>query len=318
MKRALLTGASGFVGANLARRLLRDGHEVHLLLRPSHAPWRVEEIRSAVRAHEAELADRASVASLLERVRPDWVFHLAAHGAYASQTDVREMVRTNVLGTLNLVEAALAHGVQAIVHTGSSSEYGFKDHAPREDEALEPNSDYAVTKAAATLFCAERGRVDHAPVVTLRLYSVYGPYEEPTRLIPRLVTRGLEGELPPLVAPETARDYVHVDDVVEAYLGAAAAAARLPGAVFNVGTGTQTTLREVVGAARDLLSIAREPEWGSMPARSWDTATWVADARRIQAELGWRPRYAFRAGLAATIEWFRTLAPGLRDRYDAA
>ena len=101
---------------------------------------------------------------------------------------------------------------------------------------------------------------------------------------------GLDGDLPPLVDPDVARDYVHVDDVCEAYrLAAASHLAPEPGSVYNGGTGIQTKLREVVDVARRALPIAVEPRWGSMPRRGWDTGVWLSDSRRIRAELGWHP-----------------------------
>src|SRR5262245_20020645 len=99
MKRVVVTGASGFVGADLARRLLRDGHEVHLLLRPGHAPWRLVEMQQDVRRHQVDLGDRDGLRAALAAIRPDWVFHLAVHGAYSAQTDLYRMVQTNILGT---------------------------------------------------------------------------------------------------------------------------------------------------------------------------------------------------------------------------
>src|SRR5947207_10600420 len=255
MKRVVLTGASGFVGANLARRLLRDGHELHLFLRRNHHPWRIEAIQNDVQLHEADLSDEESLVRIVESIRPEWVFHLAAYGAYSTQTDLRRMVWTNILGRMNLVQACLKTGFEAFVNTGSSSEYGFKDHAPAETELLEPNSHYAVTKASATLFCRHTAISRAVPLVTLRLYSVYGPYEEPRRLMPTLVVRGLDGELPPLADPDIARDYVYVDDVSEAYCLSASRPGQAPGAVYNVGTGVQTSLREVVQAARRVLGI---------------------------------------------------------------
>src|SRR5438552_13936928 len=145
MKRAAVTGATGFVGACLARRLLRDGHEVHLLVRPAHQRWRIADIERDVRVHVVDTHDGAAVARAVAAIRPEWVFNLMAHGAYSSQTDADEIVRTNLLGAIHLMDAARAAGAEAFVQTGSSSEYGFKDHPPREDEALAPNSTYAMT-----------------------------------------------------------------------------------------------------------------------------------------------------------------------------
>lgn len=318
MKRVLVTGATGFVGANLARRLLHDGHEVNLLVRPGWTPWRLMEIRHHVRLIEGNLGDRDWLGDAIARIRPDWIFHLAVHGAYSSQQDLHQIVATNIVGTVNLVDACLRSGFEAFVNTGSSSEYGFKDHPPHEREWLEPNSYYAVTKAAGTLFCRYTAQAHHVHLPTLRLYSVYGPYEEPTRLVPTLIVKGFDNTLPPLVDPEIARDYVYVADVVDAYL-LAATSRHLPepGAVFNVGTGTQTTLREIVDRTRRLLAIDSPPVWGSMPNRHWDSSVWVADNRALRQALGWQPRFDLDQGLRALAAWFRG-NPALLEQYRAS
>ena len=316
MKRVIVTGGTGFVGANLARRLLRDGHEVHLLVRPEYKRWRLEPLWSDFRIHELHLHDSDAVQGIVAEIRPDWIFHLAMQGGYSWQTDLPQMLLTNVHGTINLVQACLKTGFAALVNTGSSSEYGFKDHPPAETEALEPNSHYAVTKATATMFCRSTAQREKVHLPTLRLYSVYGPYDDPSRLPPTLIVRGLRGELPSLANPETSRDYVYVDDVVEAYLLAATCPGQEVGAIYNVGSGVQTSLRDVVSVARKSLGITAEPDWGTMSGRSWDTNVWVADNRRICRELGWTPRFSFRDGFEATAKWFQA-RPDLRRFYES-
>ena len=299
--RSLVTGAAGFGGAALARRLVADGHEVHVLVRPGGDPWRLQGLEA--RVHEVDLAEEPAVSDLVTLIRPERIFHLAAHGAYPSQSDFRAMMRTNVLGTIHLVESCLRVGFDALVNTGSSSEYGFTDHAPSEDEEPRPSSNYAVTKLTATLYCrAAAARSGHS-IPTLRLYSVYGPHEEPSRFVPQLAVRGLEGKLPPLVSPDVARDFVFVDDVVEAYLTAASRRRPEPGAVYNVGTGRQTTIRDAVEVARRALSVDSVPEWGTMPNRAWDTPVWIADAKKIERELGWKPRTTFEEGFSRFVRW---------------
>ena len=235
--RALVTGATGFVGANLVRRLLWAGHEIHLLVRRQHNSWRISDIpREHIRLHELDMLDPDALHIAIARIKPEWVFHLAAYGAYSSQRDVDRILQTNVFATANLARACAAAGCDVFVNTGSSSEYGFMERPAREDDALDPRSFYAVGKAAATMFCRQLARETGMHMPTLRLYSVYGPWEEPTRLIPTLIRRGLQGELPPLVDPDISHDFVYVDDVVDAYLLAAKNATMEPGAVFNVGT----------------------------------------------------------------------------------
>ena len=308
-KRALLTGGTGFVGANLARRLLADGHDVTLAVRAGHAGWRLEGIEADLRLAPVDLGDPAAVRALVEETKPDWIFHLAAHGAYPTQTDVSTIVRTNYVSTVNLVEAALAIGFEAFVNTGSSSEYGFQDHAPAETELPEPNSHYAATKSAATQYCRFVGNAKGINIPTLRLYSVYGPWEEPSRLMPALVLNGLEGGYPPLANPAIARDYVEVADVCEAFIRAAARpiggdGGHEPGAVYNVGSGVQTTLAQAVDAARAAFAIAAVPQWGGMAARGWDTNVWVSDSRRMDRELDWRATTPLAVGLRRFADWF--------------
>ncbi len=310
MKRVLLTGGTGFVGANLARHLLAGGHDVHLLVRPSFNPWRIEEIRSSIRLVETDLLDAADTARAVAEVRPDWVFHLAAHGAYSWQNDIQRIFQTNLLATVNLLEACRKTGFESFVHTGSSSEYGFKDHSPDEQEWVDPNSPYAAAKASATQLCRLVSRSADLHVVTLRLYSAFGPFEDPGRLMPTLIREGLLGRFPPMADPRTARDFIHVGDVCSACLAAAASPALERGSVFNIGTGIQTTLAELTGLARRLLGISQEPVWGSYDNRTWDTPVWVCNRARAKAQLNWQPALTLEQGLAATIEWQQSQSHG--------
>ena len=304
-KRVLITGGSGFIGANLVRRALEDGHDVHLILRPGHAPWRLQEIVNAVHVHQAGIEDADAVRRIVHAVRPDWVFHLAAYGAYSNQTGMARMVSTNLLGWVALLDACAGVGAEAIVHTGSSSEYGARRTPASETDMVEPNSDYAVTKAAATHYGQLAARTRDLPVTTLRLYSAYGPFEEPTRLIPTLLTHALRGSLPPLVSPETPRDFVYVGDMVDAMLAVAASKDVPQAAIYNISTGIETRLRDIVSLVRQKLNVAVEPQWGSMPARAWDVDVWSGSNEKIAREIGWTPKTSLSDGLDKTLEWMR-------------
>lgn len=316
-RRSLVTGAAGFIGAVLSRRLLADGHHVTLLVGPETDLWRLQEIAPHVATVAIDLRDPEAVASLVRQARPEYIFHLAAHGAYSWQQSLPRMIDTNVIGLVNLVEAAIANGTRAIVNAGSSSEYGLKDHAPAESELTEPNSAYSFTKASATLYCGWIAREREQAITTLRLYSAYGPWEEPRRLVPTLVLNGLDRRLPPLVDPRVARDFVYVDDLVDAFVRAAEHAQPGVPEVFNVGSGAQTTLRELADVARQVFGISEEPVWGSFPARGWDTDVWVADAQLIEERLGWRATTSLQQGLDATAAWFDA-HPHVTARYRAA
>ena len=310
-RRVLITGASGFVGANLARRALQRDDEVILGLRPGSDRWRLREIEADAQIVEADLRDRQAVDRMLGESRPELVLHLATHGAYSWQSDSDLIFETTVLGTVNLLTACEAAGVRRLINAGTSSEYGYKDHPPKEDELPEPNSDYAAAKAAANTWCGYFARERGVEVVSLRLYSIYGPWEEPKRLIPTIVREALGGSLPPLVSPDVARDFVFVDDACSAFLLAADAAEVAPGAVYNVASGRQTTIRDVVETVRATFGVEAEPDWGSMPERAWDTTSWVGDPAKIERELGWRAETDLAEGLRRTAAWIE--AGGARD-----
>ena len=272
------------------------------LVKPETDSWRLDGLD--VDRVEVDLCDADAAAAALAAA-PDWVFHLAAHGAYSWQTDEPAIVGTTLEATVALVDAATERGVEAFVHAGSSSEYGPKDHAPDEEEPLEPSSAYGAAKAAATLHCRQVARERGAHVVTLRLYSAYGPYEEPRRFVPTLLVHALDGTLPPLVAPTTARDFVYVDDVCGAFVAAASATELPRGSILNVGTGRQTTIAEAVETVRDLLGVEAQPDWGTHEPRAWDTDHWVANPARAHELLGWEATTTLRHGLGQTAEWLR-------------
>jgi nucleoside-diphosphate-sugar epimerase len=311
--KALVTGAGGFVGANLVRELLSAGDDPIAVVRPGGDPWRLDDLLGALPVRGVNLAEPDAVERVVVAERPDVVFHLAAHGAYSWQRDLDTMVAVNVRATEALLSGARAVDAR-LVHTGSSSEYGHRSAAPSERDRLEPNSHYAVTKAAATHLCRLAATANGQATVTLRLYSAYGPWEEPGRLMPTLVQAARAGALPPLVAPDTARDFVWVGDVCDALQLAARAELPEPGAVFNVSSGTQTQLRELVDVARRVFEIDEEPAWGTMPARAWDTSTWFGDPTAAQQSLGWRATTTLEEGLRRLSAWFDE-RPQLAQRY---
>ncbi len=309
-KVVLVTGATGFVGANLARRLASDGHYVHLLVRKktSQFPWRITDINDQVKLDFYTPSDPYSIDGIFAEVKPEWVFHLAAHGAYSWQQDKAQILESNYILTSRLLDAAVEHGCQSLVNTGTSSEYGQKDHAPTEDEPLNPVSYYAATKAGATHLCRYIAGAHNINMPTLRLYSCFGPYEQPNRLMTNLVACGIEGRWPNLVDENCAHDFVYVEDVVDAYMLAAKRKLSKncdPGAIYNVGTGVQTTLKEVVRVAAPLMNIEAKPTFGSMPNRLWDAEVWVCDHSRITRELDWRPQHSFEEGLKKMVDWYR-------------
>lgn len=303
-ERVLVTGGSGFVGACAVHALVRQGDSVSVLLREPAEAWRLKDVLDQCDVHIGDVRDADAVRACVSAVRPNVVMHLATRGAYEHQDDATSILTTNILGTLNLLEAAATCGTSLFVQTGSSSEYGFASEPMRETDRLVPNSLYAVAKAAQThlgMLASKRGSM---PVVTFRLFSVYGPWEEPTRLMPTLLRRARAGLPLELSSPQTARDFVYVDDVLDALLDFPKLA-KLGGEVINIGSGHETTLRDVVGAVQRLFPGRMDVRWGAFPPRIWDTVRWSADVSKAERLLGWTPRHSLGHGLAKMSEWMR-------------
>jgi nucleoside-diphosphate-sugar epimerase len=306
LETVLVTGASGFVGACATRALSARGHAVHVLLRDPGRAWRLKDVLGQVIVHSGDVRDAGAVRSCLMNARPEVVLHLATRGAYEAQSDADAIFATNILGTHNLLEAAAEAGASLFVQAGSSSEYGFRSQPMRETDRLEPNSVYAVAKAAQTHLGQLWSRRGAMPVVCLRFFSVYGPWEEPTRLIPTLIRQACAGLPLALASPETARDFVYIDDTLEALLDFP----RLRGAggeVINISSGRETKLREVVAEVLRLFPGRSQLRWGTFPARHWDAAHWSGDVAKAERMLGWTPRHSLAEGLAKTVEWTRIM-----------
>ena len=302
-ERFFLTGASGFVGACLARKLVAIGCEVHALVRDEANLWRLSGIERNLHLHTGNLNDGERLRDIIADIQPTIIYHLAVHGAYSSQTNADQIILTNVFGTWNLLKACSEVDYKVFVNTGSSSEYGHKEQAMRESDLLEPNSYYAVAKCAQTLVSQYMASADRRPINTFRLFSAFGPYEEPSRLVPTLIRRALEGKPLEMVSPDTARDFVFVDDVVEAYLQLGQLSLQC-GEIFNIGTGIQSTMRDVVRAVLRATNSNVKVHWGSMPARAWDAETWLADATKVRRGLKWVAKTGLAEGIQKTAEWY--------------
>lgn len=298
-------GAGGFLGANLIRRLLDSRSDCFAVTHQKRTPWRLLDIPSE-KIIRADVTDPLAMRELVQRYRFKTYFFLAAYGGYARQNDPQMIYQTNLIGLNNVLYAAKEWGLSSFVHAGSSSEYGSNCRGPSEGEKLDPNSHYSISKVAASHLIHYMGKMHSLPVLNLRYYSIYGPWEESDRLIPRLVSTGLKGKFPPLADPDTTRDFVYVGDAVEAtILAASVGVERLPGGSVNIATGIKTTLRDIVTACGEELGVSEEPSWGAMPNRSWDTREWFGNPSLATDVLGWKAQTDLRTGLRKTAQWIK-------------
>jgi nucleoside-diphosphate-sugar epimerase len=301
-QRALITGATGFVGSHLVRRLVNLGMDVHIICRDSSNFWRMADVLPRVSLHRADLRDVSAVRSAVSSAHPDFIFHLAAATVVAGKTDgASELITGNLLGTVNLIDACGERGYRGMVTTGDSFEYTPSKSRLSEASACYPTALHGITKLAATLQARATARVHELPIATLRLFSTYGPADHPRRLVPRVITGALANEDLQLSRPQIERDWIFIDDLIDLYLEVATKADKLKGQVFNAGSGKATSIGDVVELILQLTGSRSTPRWGTFEAPEHDLYPWIADPEHTFSQLEWRPKTALEDGLSRTI-----------------
>ena len=298
----LITGAGGFVGSHLYKALVGVRSDVFGTTR-SVDSWRLNAL-GVSSSIQIDLTEKIQLHALLNRIQPKTVFNLAAYGAYSHQTLVDLTYEVNI-GVIETLSDWCAKNDSILIQTGSSSEYGTNCAAPLETDRAEPNSRYAVSKLAATNLLAHLFASTGLVSAVVRLYSVYGPLEDPTRLVPTLIRKGLSGDLPEFASQEVTRDFVYIDDAVDALIKIAAHISKHKRyEVFNVATGVAIAMPEVADATKLIFKIDKSPTFVNN-FRSWDLNNWFGNTEKIKNLVGWEYSVKFVDGLKETIDWYR-------------
>jgi nucleoside-diphosphate-sugar epimerase len=293
-KTALVTGASGFIGTALARRLRRDGVTVCGLSRRSPS-----DSTACDRWWFADVTDLDEVRRVLDAVRPDLVFHLASvvSGSRAMEAVVPTM-QSNLVSAVNLLIAATERPVERILLAGSQEEGRPDGNWPV------PASPYAAAKLAAGAYARMFHALYGTPTVWLRLFMVYGPGQRDTsKLIPYAAVSLLNGVAPAVSSGSRLVDWIYIDDAVDA-IRAAATTLGLEGRTLDIGSGASFTLRHVLEQLARLAGTGVEPLWGAETDRPLELDC-VADAEATATSLGWRARTPLSEGLRRTLDWYR-------------
>jgi len=283
VRRVVLTGATGFVGANLAKLLIETTDiELCITVRKSSDFWRISQLRGSLhRIDLVDLGNRGEVSAYLASLQPEIIIHSATYGGFPQQKDAEQIVRINLQAAMYLLDGAVACGARQFINTGSSSEYGIK-HAPmKEDDICQPVSLYGITKLAATHYCTLIGQTTALRTCTLRLFSPYGPLEDPSRLYPSIVNALQKNEPPHLSRPDSVRDFIPIEQVADIYIRMMQAEYE-SGSVINVGSGKQQTIRQFFVKIAALLNKSHiQPLWGQAEMRAYEPQFWQADITKL-------------------------------------
>lgn len=309
-KRVLVTGAGGFIGSHLTERLVQIGARTRAFVRYSstgswgwldQSPHKndVEIVLGDIREHDI-------VEKALQDV--DVVFHLAALIAipYSYHAPL-SYVRTNVEGTLNVLQGAQRSGCEMVVHTSTSEVYGTARTVPiDENHPLQGQSPYSATKIGADKIAESFHLSFGLPVATVRPFNTYGPRQSARAVIPTIITQALSGSEIRLGNLEPTRDLNFVTDTVEGFIKAAETP-QAAGEVINLGTGREISIRDLAALILKLMNkdLAITLEGVRVRPENSEVDRLCADSRKGQSILGWKPSYTLEEGLAATIEWIR-------------
>lgn len=306
-KPVLVTGATGFIGSHLVRRLVDDGADVHALTSSvsSVYPTRLLDLKAQITLHEGNLTDRSAMDAIAESVRPSHVFHLGAYTHVGkSWRRVDECVQANVQGTVNLLQALDGTGYERFVYTGTSEIYGDVEVPFREDTLVNPISPYSVSKYAGERYC----RMFHSgygwPVVMVRPFNAYGPWQTPDRIIPEIIGRAIRGEELRMTQGLQTREFNFVEDLVAGFV-LLATAPGVEGELFNLGCGEDVSMRTLAKTILDLMGNPIEPHFGALPDRPTEIWHMYCDNSKVRDRVGWAPQHSLEDGLRKTIAWYQ-------------
>lgn len=305
-KKVLITGGAGFIGANFVYKFLELSNKVFVFERKETNLWRIEKVKDKIIFHSPDLTNYEEVEKAVSQIKPDIVIHFAAYGVNQRiQQDINLTIDTNLKGTINLINACQKIGVECFINTGSSSEYGIKQEPQKETDVLESDNLYGITKAGTTMYCQMLARKFNFPVAIMRPYAVYGYFEEKERLVPIVVRSCLTNNKLELSRSDSVRDFIFIEDLISGYLCAIENIQKIKGEIFNLGTGQQHLISQVVEAIKKISGSKIEPVYGKVMIAQAEPKIWFADISKAKKLLGWQPKFDLESGLKKDIEWFK-------------
>lgn len=295
----IVTGASGMIGAPLARRCLADGVDVHLFTRSRGTPARLNEFADSATIWNVDWDDADDLRRAVEVIAPRTVFHLAGVRLAATEANVGLHLRSAVGLSAALLAALKTARETAIVYASSGAVYGARLNAPEQD-MVEPASWLGATKVMAEQLFGAEARIHGRPFVTLRLFTPYGPDDETDRLIAAVIAAAHAEQPVVLGSGSQVRDYVFIDDVVDAFIRAAHLRPDCP-ATFNIGSGSGRSVRSVVDFILERMNRRDLARFGDRADRPGDIPAMQANVGLAASQLAWAPRVAFADGIEQMI-----------------
>jgi nucleoside-diphosphate-sugar epimerase len=304
-KRVLVTGGTGFIASHLCHRLVEEGARLSVLTRYDCATSavRLADIRDRIEPVEADLRNPDGLRKIA-KIKPHLIYHCAAYNHVGgSFENVSEAIDVNGKGTVNLLEAYEEY--ERFIYISSSEVYGYQETVPFS-EGLNPRpiSPYAVGKYAGELYARLKSHVAKKPVVVLRPFNAFGPYQSPRAVIAELVIDCLRGEDVVTTEGIQTREFNYVENLIDGFVLAGLKEEAL-GEVINLGSGREISIRELATMIHNLSGSKSRLRIGDLPYRPTEIWRMVSDSRKAKRILGWSPKVDLEEGLSKTIAWYR-------------
>jgi nucleoside-diphosphate-sugar epimerase len=305
-QRILITGGAGFIGANFIYKFLELGYDVSIFERKEANLWRIKKIKNKIKLYSPNLTSYNETEKIISKINPDIVIHFATYGAYQRfQQDTKNTIDTNIISSINLINACNKIGVKCFINTGSSSEYGIKSKPMKETDVLEPDNLYGITKSAITQYGQMIAIKFNFPIVTIRPFAVYGYFEEEGRLITTIIKSCLKNTEPNLSNPKSVRDFIFIEDLIDGYLAVIKNIKKIKAEIFNLGSGRQSSIDNVFKTVKKITGSSIKPNYGKMRNTQTEPKIWLANILKAKKLLDWKPKYNLEQGIKKNVEWFK-------------
>lgn len=298
--RVLVTGANGFVGSHLTRRLIKENADIFVFARDNN---KIKDISNKITSYNIDITKFHDVKEIVAKIQPEKIYHLAAFNDVRRLPSLMDkLIQVNVQGTVNLLNA-LDDRYDCFVNTGTCEEYG-NGAAPFVEEQLPmPVSPYSASKVAATMICHMYNKTLGRPIVNIRPFLTYGPNQDATMLIPQVITSCLSKKTFKMTKGEQTRDFNYVEDVVDAYIKASTTKSAI-GEVINIGSGKESKIIDVVEKIVKMMKNPIEIKVGALPCRPGEVMHFYSNNTKAKKILGWHPKIDLDEGLRRTIKWY--------------
>lgn len=301
----LVTGATGFMGSHLTRKLVALGGNVSIILRNTSDTSKISDIFHEIDKHNVDMGDVNVLRDTLKNIRPKIIFHLAAYTDVSRTfSGIEHIIESNIRGTINLLHALEGIDLESFVNTGTCEEYGDNPVPFHEDQLPNPVSPYSASKTALTFFCKMLHKTMGYPIVTLRPFLSYGPYQDQNRFISQAITAALKNNEFKMTAGEQTREFNYISDIVDGFIKASITKNAI-GETINIGNGVEYQIKDVINRIFNMVGSSGKLRIGALPYRVGEARHFYCNNTKAREILNWEPVVDLDSGLKMTIEWYQ-------------